>query len=53
MENKYDDEIRRILKEIRELETNIDRAHRYSNDASHLIQTVERKTKLIELLLKG
>ena len=53
MKNKHDDEIKRILEEIRELETNIDRAQRHSNDASHLIQTVERKTKLIELLLKG
>ena len=53
MENKHDDEIKRILKEIRELENNIDRAQRCSNDASQLIQTVERKTKLIELLLKG
>ena len=53
MENKHDDEIIRMLKEIRELETNIDRAQRHCMDASHLIQTIERKTKLIELLLKG
>ena len=53
MENKHDDEIIRMLKEIRELETNIDRAQRYDYDASHLIQTVERKTKLIESLSKG
>lgn len=45
-------EVKKLLSEIRELEKDVERKQRYGNDATPLIDTINRKTRLLELLLK-
>lgn len=51
MENKHDAEIKKLLSEIRSLESDIERKQRFGNDYAQLIDTINRKTKLIEILM--
>lgn len=45
-------EVKKLLSEIRKLEEDVERKQRYGNDPTLIIDTINRKTKLLELLLK-